>query len=462
MPEINQIKGKIILKGQLKNLSPIHIGSGRDERSDMDIMRAADGKPFVPATSFIGALRHTILKNCFGGKEDQNFKTCWGYTEKNNEQQSAISCSHLTILDNEFEIVCRDGIRIDSKTGLVCNQGKFDYELLERGAHFELNMEFTYNDATESYIKQTARTIYELLSNGHLSIGAKTTAGFGVIALVKENTNFYLFDFDNSKTNVYRWLTRKFVSDNIRSPTDLANPFPFKRRCFAITAKLRLKNSLIIRSYGKEAEFSDAVQLKSLEQWVIPGTSLKGAIRARAERIVRTLELKNVNEILFGLFGFVEEDWGKIDYEPPEQQKAKKGKLRIYEIYLDENDFPTELQTRIKIDRFTGGVIEGSLFDTMPIFAPESGKYLTLRMEIDDYDDHEAGLILLILKDLWSGDLPVGGEKNIGRGIFQGVQAKVEWGDKTITIGSDIDQLTPEEKETLQNFVKALIEETTL
>lgn len=462
MSENNKIKGKIVLIGQIECLSPLHIGSGKDTHSDMDIMRDKEGRIFIPATSLIGVLRHTILKKCFNGQENQDFKKCWGYTSEDEGQQSAISCDNLGINGDDIQIVKRDGVRIDNQTGRATDQGKFDFELLERGATFELCMEFTYNTDTELYIKKTARTIYELLVKGQISLGAKTTAGFGKITLIEESAKIYLFDFEKNKKNVYNWLTRNFTNDNLITKDDLPAPFSFKTRQFSITARFILKNSLIVRSYSDEAELSDATQLKSGKDWVIPRTSLKGAIRARAERIVNTLGLKKGCEIITELFGFVEEDLKEMNCKLPEKfkgLKAKKGKIRIQEIYLEPEKFPAELQTRIKIDRFTGGVIEGALFDSMPVFAPEQAEYLTLRMEIDDYHDSEAGLLLLVLKDFWSGDLPVGGEKNIGRGVFQGVQAEINWDDKSIKIEKDIGKLSPEQEADLQNFVDALSQE---
>ena len=37
--------------------------------------------------------------------------------------------------------------------------------------------------------------------------------------------------------------------------------------------------------------------------------------------------------------------------------------------------------------------------------------------------DAELGLLLLLLKDLWTGDLPIGGELGIGRGKLKGINA---------------------------------------
>ena len=41
--------------------------------------------------------------------------------------------------------------------------------------------------------------------------------------------------------------------------------------------------------------------------------------------------------------------------------------------------------------------------------------------------DYEVGLLLLLLKDLWTGDLPVGSTSNIGRGRLQGKESTITW-----------------------------------
>ena len=42
--------------------------------------------------------------------------------------------------------------------------------------------------------------------------------------------------------------------------------------------------------------------------------------------------------------------------------------------------------------------------------------------------------MLLVLKDLWLGDLAIGGEKGIGRGVFQGKSAVISLADEKIVI----------------------------
>jgi len=53
----------IYAKGTLRLLSPLLLGSGEDENSDIDLLRDWEGKPFIPGTSLAGAARDYLEKN---------------------------------------------------------------------------------------------------------------------------------------------------------------------------------------------------------------------------------------------------------------------------------------------------------------------------------------------------------------------------------------------------------------
>ena len=246
-----------------------------------------------------------------------------------------------------------------------------------------------------------------------------------------------LFDYDFSNIdNVLMWLKLK---DGKPSPLtiDYSNIIEVDKANFTIEAALELKNSFIVRSYTADPKEPDAVNIRSRDKNILPGTSLKGAIRARVDRIIKTLEGMGTN-IVNDLFGYV--------YVDEHNKSKKKGRVIVEEAVLPS--LPSEIQTRIKIDRFTGGTIESALFETKPLFSDrDEGKTVFVKITIEDYTEYEAGLMLLVLKDLWTGDLAVGGEKGIGRGVFEGIEAKISWDDKKVVIKKDdlsgLNQLQP-------------------
>lgn len=435
-------KGKIVIKGLIKAVSPLHIGCGSDQRSDMDILLDSNGEPFIPATALVGVLRHGIKTN------NPDFeKRFWGFAKDKDGRQSAICCSDL-ICQSITPKVVRDSIKIDNQTSMVKYKGKYDYEILERGATFSLNIEISYFNDDETFVKKMAATIIDLLKNGKILVGGKTNNGLGQIKMEKDAVKIYHFEF-SKKQDVFHWISRNFSHDNIIQADVLGSPFEMIPNNFHMDVTLALKNSLIIRSYPNDPEMSDAVHMKSLDDWILPGSSLKGAIRARAERIVNTLSIpeKKSGKIVDQLFGFVDEkNTGK--------GSAQKGRIRVHEIILPR--FISELQNRIKIDRFTGGTIEGALFDSMPLFCDDGQKVFKILITVSDCRREEAGLLLLVLKDLWTGDLAVGGEKNVGRGVFKGKKAFVEWNDEKYMLDEHWGKVPSETREKLQLFVSAL------
>lgn len=121
------------------------------------------------------------------------------------------------------------------------------------------------------------------------------------------------------------------------------------------------------------------------------------------------------------------------------------------------------IQNRIAIDRFTGGAYQGALFNEQPVFPKESTR-VVLNMKLHKPENYEIGLLLLLLKDLWTNDLPIGGTSSIGRGRLKGIEATLTQYNKgqSEPIGSirqNGEKLEISNAKTLKNFVDCLIKE---
>lgn len=423
---------KTVVIAKLELESPLMIGSGQDEFADIEVMKDKKGTPFIPATSLTGVLRHYFEEN-ISNKNDPNFECFWGTPKKTSnaeeekeEFQSSFICRDLHTDDAKIRI--RDGVKIDPRTQTALDEAKYDFEVIEKGAKFDLFWEVTLrkNNSKGIYDRILASLI-EALENGTISIGAKTNSGFGKCKL----TNLQIFDFDfSSPKDVLKWLKQDFKDG--KSKLD-AEPFQLQSDVFTIDAKFAVKNSIIIRSYSEKVDMSDSASLSSAGEFVLPGTSLKGAIRHRALKILKTLcpaDLLKVDiperkiEELFGTAG--------------KDDKPIKGRVRVEEKKI--NYIEPVLQNRIKIDRFTGGTIKTALFDSMPLWPKkDDSESVEVSIKIFDYKPWEAGLMMQVLKDLWCGDLAVGGEKSIGRGVLNGLYARIKWKDEELVI-------TPSEK----------------
>jgi CRISPR/Cas system CSM-associated protein Csm3 (group 7 of RAMP superfamily) len=147
---------------------------------------------------------------------------------------------------------------------------------------------------------------------------------------------------------------------------------------------------------------------------VLPGTSLAGVMRAQATRIAKLVRNKksqegDADQWIDGLFGPRFEG-----QRPAPGHRPHASRIRIGEAIIE--DTHTQRQTRVAIDRFTQGVVPTALFDEQT----NVGGRAALRLELRDPRDGELGLVLLVLKDLLEGRLPVGGTSSVGRGRLIG------------------------------------------
>ena len=462
---------RIIVKGMLVLDTPTCLGSGdSDSLTDLALLRDSvdEDKALLTGASIAGALRNYLHEyNPALGLATSLFG---GNREDDDGDQSPLIVND-SISNEKIDIELRDGVKIDGKTGTAISKAKYDFELLSAGTQFplffELLIEKKHQDLQkqseyENNLKQGLAIALSGFENGEIAIGIKKRRGFGRCH-VKE-WQVWEFDLKDNRQRL-EWLNFEHWNRNLSESRTKISPISIvlgtipndnKRDRFTITAKFSLVGSILIRS----AEYSehkrpDAVHLKSKRneklESIISGTSLAGVLRHRAVRIIKTLDQKLETqegrdpEIVEQIFGFVVE----------KQKLAQASRLIVEEKVIEKT---AELvQTRIAIDRFTGGAMHGALFDAQPVFSGE----VELKLELRNPKEHEIGLLLLLLKDLWTGDLPIGGESSIGRGRLQGIHADICYQEKKWTIhGKDSLKITQNgAQESLESYVQKLVNE---
>ena len=401
-----QIIGKIKITGELVLKSPLLIGDGAGETfdnfKDIHVLKNHEGKPFIPGTSICGVLREEFTNSPVN-------KKLFGDSEK---FQSAIQIEDILLSGSK--IIYRDGVKIDSLTGTGVVGGKYDYEAVERGARGNLKILINLRGChSKENFKVAVAEILSKLESG-IRLGALTSKGFGLATVENLNADFYNF---KKETDVISWLT-----DNKKN---LEKIFPAKtlsvdNKNFVVDAEFSFNSSVIVRDYDiselDRKEKISAVSMKSLEDFVIPGTSLKGIFRHRAEYIFSKLNLDK--KLLDNLMGSSKGD--KI-----------KSRFMVAESYMKNENVRAISYTRNKIDRFTGGTLQGTLFSTKPIYQKNfSAPILNIHFEIIEAKNFEVGLALFLLRDLWLGNVAIGGEKSIGRGTLKGISAKINFSEK--------------------------------
>lgn len=419
MSEQTKIIEKIVVQGTLHAVSPLLIGSGeREEAHDVDtyVLKNMDDIPFIPGTSLAGVLR-SYVRSLSQDMEQHLFG--WIDT-KNQGRQSAVAISDVLL--QHAEIVQRDGVRIDEYTQTAIKGAKYNYEVVEAGAQGTFSMTITLRGVHAAYktaIENMVENLVAYLRTG-FSVGAQTTKGLGLVQIANVTGAYY--DFSKPQ-DVMDWFLGKqpaTISKGAVKAEKTADTF-------YVDAQFSLKSSLIIRDYDTKEQTKNgnevhAVSKKSLDRYVIPGTSVKGVLRHQAMKCLRHLGLDEDDymEKINQLMGFADG-----------QGHKQKSRFYVQEIYLDKGVAEKE-QTRNRIDRFTGGTIDTALFTTKPIWQQKQGEATVhMHYEIHQCKEWEAGLALLLLRDLWIGRAALGGEKSIGRGTLQGVSATITYQHKT-------------------------------
>ena len=429
---------RIIIRGTLVLETPTCLGNG-DAEGVTDLMLLRDritAKALLTGASIAGALRNYLHEYEYGygqeEREDSLSANLFGGRRQDEKGDQSPLIIHDSISNEVPRVELRDGVKINSKTGTADEGAKYDLELLAAGTEFPLCFELLIDidktnkdrkDRKDRLIKSLVIAL-QGLENREISMGMKKRRGFGRCYVDK----WQLWQFNlQDEQDRFAWLLFDWECIHNFQQGKIADLFQLEkeeldkldRRCwFSMQATFRLVGSLLIRS----GQFStkavpDVVHLKSYrensqkQESVLSGTSLAGVLRHRAERIVKTLG--NNETMINDLFGKVDET----------SKEAQSSRLIVYESAI--NNVTELVQNRIAIDRFTGGAYHGALFDEQPIFAKKDTQ-VTLNLELRQPSDAEIGLLLLLLKDLWTSDLPVGGESSIGRGRLEGIEAKMD------------------------------------
>lgn len=458
----SRIVEKIVIIAKLVTKTPLNIASGEtDDVLDSYILKNKDNEALIPGTSLAGALRARVTdaavrKDIFGESGE-------------NDNQSIINISDVLLDKAATEY--RDGIRIDGQTGIVEDGAKFDYEVLAAGASGELTLEFTIREDSrknkpEDYYLTHAQEIAAMLEEG-ISLGAGTSKGLGLIAA--SSISLYRFCFTADFKKWMNYLDGKLDGlQNLYSPVDSG-----KKRAadFYVKMECALRGSLIVKAFDDDAKSSELVanecneqsandgrtqvparQMQNKTHYIIPGSSFKGALCARAEKILAAIN-KNLSaaarqEYLAAIKGFA----NKPD------SKGQKSRLFVDEVLIAKEKLEPIEQTRNRIDRFTGGTIDGALFTVIAVWQKAADEpSIELKFGVKQCAEDEAGLMLCLLKDLWLGKLPLGGEKGVGRGVLQGLRAEIDYQGKHYIIGDGPDKAELDKREHLNAYVDALV-----
>ncbi len=380
-----------------------------------DVLRSPDGAPFFQASSLAGALRQWL------GKDSEQAQKLFGNT--NRAGSLVLTDLHFAFRSentHSTEITIRPRLHIDHATGTAANNYKFDVASLPVGTQGSFKL-FWYGEKGE---EQTARQYIEqmlsALHQGQIRLGAQKNNGFGKVSL---SVLCHAYDMTNH-TDRRCWLDRTERPGTI-VPLPEIPPVALMR--FVVTAKT---DSILVKGAAarvkKDGSKTKAVNLMEGTTPIIPGSSIKGAVRSRVEAISKQLNI---------LDDTVEKAFGRGNRGA---DNGIAGKIRFYDAQLEAQK---ETITRIRIDRLTGGVIAQGLFYEEPWGG-------SVKLEIDapaTGHDKACALMVYALRDLGLGLYNLGSGGAVGRGRLNVGSISITHPDWTATIRFDHGQAIVED-----------------
>ncbi|MBO0798828.1 MAG: hypothetical protein J2P31_08380, partial [Blastocatellia bacterium] len=470
-----RIASRLKIEGSLTALGPLHIGGmGGDE--DVDLMLARDGqnRVYIPGTSLAGPLRAWLSERA----DSQVANDLFGPLQKKGDKEGQASIvmveDGLVTLPADCQFETRDGIGIDRQTGTAADGAKYDRAILPYGSTvvFKMSVELPgkVTDQKRSEIRGLIGAMIEALGEGQIRFGAAKSRGHGLVKLGSATVTEQDL---NSRDGILRALRDKRGTEIELPGIQLA-----ERPRVHITITWHPRGPLMVKAEN-DGVGVDMLPLTSAIDgrlsFVLPGSSIKGAFRSHAERIVRTLcpEIKSEDEFLdqvevpfiVDLFGaasageddqelneegppvpglsalgvedcyaksvrFSRELWARVEQADSTINKVGQTENELYIALREAGLEGTQMAMHVAVDRWTGGAAEGFLYS---VLEPHDIEWEPIRLRLDlarlDGAQKQLGAIaclFLVLRDLAAGRLPLGFGANRGMGALANDAVQIE------------------------------------
>lgn len=448
----------------LQTKTPLHCGGGSDPSLDQPVNRDSYGLWRIQGSSVAGILRSYIkdaepkLEDILFGHQNRNFSSL-------DQSASLVWCSDASLLDFDDDFAfkkiasgkdigfgvgpfVRDHVNIDLEKGTATDGGKYDEEIVPPGVKFAIELKLDgWNEELSADKSDAFLKLCSAIKQGLITFGGKTVSGYGkVVCTYAEVKELNLKNKDDLET--YLNLSDSPVfADNEGHSVELLKVDDFTSKDGSLyTGKLVLplvsNGPILVGGTNSKDSEVDMVCLMTpilddkkkdyIYKYTISGSSLRGVIRHRVFDILKALDKDNESsDELNSIFGSVS---GK---------NGSAGHIKCSDIYLDV-DKAQHVQ-HVAIDRFTGGAIDGALFDEAPVW--ESGLLLKTEIEFTDLTALQTAVLMHALLDICTGDAPIGGGTNRGNGVvrikdldkgilsaLQNVEAKVSHGKEILDV----------------------------
>ena len=422
---------RVVARVVIEAATPLSISSGANNvMTDDLILTDVNGLPYIPGSTICGVIRHAV--------DPKNESPIFGYHNKENGGLgSRFLISNALLVGEDGQVVeklqsnlnsdfytkmrnlsIRQHVRIGDK-GATMSTGKFDQQVIYKGARFAFEMELV---VYEDQKLEDFNALLSVIQSATFRLGGGSTKGYGEVKVISLKKHTFDLTQPNQLTQYIHKtssLNDAFWNNIAEEELEVGNLEGWDKYELCLTAKdyfifgsglasdeydadsTSVKEDIIVWNNNKPKFINDLT--------LIPASSVKGAIRHRTEYWYRKANglYKKEDDIktLEQLFGSADGD------------KSSKGKILIGDFIYSENR-PDKLFNHVKIDRFTGGAIDGALFSEAVTETTEEA-HLTILID-SSIDDKVKEAFEKSLRQICLGQLPLGGATNHGHGIFKG------------------------------------------
>ena len=201
---------------------------------------------------------------------------------------------------------------------------------------------------------------------------------------------------------------------------------------------------MIVKQYLMDEKEADCINMiNSKEESIIPGTTIKGFFREYNTKILNTLGLEDKLFLIEDIYGT----------DPNRKTQTHTiGKVLTSDVVIKNPKYC--VYNRIKVDRFTGGVMTGGKFDEERVQGD-----LNFRVSLKKLEENNkaaVGLILLTFRDLGLSKLTIGSSSSIGAGRIKGSKLTVKENDKVVEIKFEDEKLICNDMDYVNEAIKAI------
>lgn len=484
----------------------LHVGSGKsNDLTDDLVRRDTRGRLLIPGTAIAGALRSIATRlaprlcdklcQALEGKQSNDACQCpvcklFGDVnprEENDQATAARLIVYDAVLDTSLSLPIRDGVGIDRVTGAAARreQIKFDYEVVPAGTVFKLRLEIDPKLPDDAALLPLLAATLAEWEQGRGGIGGRVNRGLGALQL--SDVQFIARDLNKADALIDflrdgpPWEATKGDRDWLHSQVQVARelitkPYsgnlPVARSWVVAEFILAATGPFLINDPTQSGRggFDHAPLRESYHKDakpVLPGSSLRGALRSQAERIARTLATlrawdngsdkasrkqaflaicpacnpltARTTDPVASCNSFIKtlskDERSELDRLGAEQKLClacylfgspwNGSRLRVEDAPFVGTQVTTKVLDFLAIDRFTGGGRDTAKFDAVVLWRPK----FRARLLLENPEPWELGWLALVLRDLHQHLITVGFGAAKGFG-----ECKIEDGSLTFGI----------------------------